>query len=685
MYQSIDVVEPSLLLKVLDAKDGRVRAAATRVISDWHARLKSPLNLLAQRIADEHPRVRLEAMRALATIRTAPSAELVLSALKQPMDSFLEYGAWLSINDLAQPWLAAVKSGAWKPEGRENQLEFALKALEPALASVVLAQVLQGRELARDGSGPWIELIGTAGDPALLRRLFEQVLRGGFDEAAAARALDALNVAAHDRDANPSGALDGIGRLLGDGDKKLRERAMRLIGSWKLERFVPELLEAAGDQAGISSLRQGAFEALREIGDKDAIAGLQRLAGKESQEPVRRQAVLSLAALDLDKASRPAVEILLGITKESEATEFWRSLLSIKGASTNLARALPKTGLPAAMAKAGLRAAREGGRNETELVWALTRGAALESEEQMLSEAEIKQLASTVITEGDPVRGETIFRRKELACATCHAIGGVGGKVGPDLTSIGSSAPVDYLIESVLYPNRKIKEGYHSVIVETKDGLEFSGVLVREDNEQLVLRDATDKETTISKNKIENRTTGNSLMPSGLVDVLNPGERLDLYRFLSELGKPGPFDASKPNVARSWKLLAQTLDLAQFGDERILNTRLSDANWRSARSLVDGRLLKNELRAALAEQGTRDPQAVFAAAQFQVAKAGTVHLKLMGPDGSPTWVDGKPVQFNSDLVVEAPAGTNTVILKLDAKKLPEAIRLESSDATFLAN
>ena len=685
MYQALDVVEPSLLLKTLNAKDGRVRAAATRVIGYWHPRLKSPLDLLAQRIADEHPRVRLEAMRSLAVIPTARSAELVLSALAQPMDSFLEYGAWLSINDLAKPWLAAVKSGAWKPDGREKQIEFALKAFEPSQSSRVVAQILQGREIPRDGSGPWIELIGTAGDPALLQRLFEQVLGGGFDEAATARALEALNLAAHERDTKPSGALDGIGRLSVEGDAKLRERATRLIGSWRLKRFVPELLTVAGDQARSSALRQAALEALRELGGTDAIAGLQRLAGKESQEEVRRQAVLSLAALDLDKAIPPAVEVLLGITSESEAADFWRSLLSIKGASTMLARALPKTGLPAVMARAGLRAARDGGRNEPDLVWALTRGAALEEEAQILSEAELKQLAGTVMSEGDPARGETIFRRKELSCVTCHAIGGVGGKVGPDLTSIGASAQVDYLIESVLYPNRKIKEGYHSVIVETKDGLEFSGIVVREDSEQLILRDATDKETTILKSKIEKRTTGNSLMPSGLVDGLNPGERLDLYRFLSELGKPGPFDASKPNVARSWKLSAQTLDLAQFGDERILNTRLSEASWTSARSLVDGRLLKQELKAALAEQGTRYPQAVFAAAQFQVAKAGTVRLKLRGAKDSPTWVDGRPVQFNSELAIEVPAGTNIVILKLDAKKLPKAIRLESSDATFIAN
>jgi putative heme-binding domain-containing protein len=249
--------------------------------------------------------------------------------------------------------------------------------------------------------------------------------------------------------------------------------------------------------------------------------------------------VLTLGALDLEKAAQPAKEMLMEMTNESNARDFWRVLLSIKGAGPAMARALPKTGLPPAMAKAGLRVAREGGRNEPDLVWALTRGADLEGEAQTLSAAELTELAGKVVKEGDPARGERIFRRKNLGCVTCHAIGGIGGKVGPDLTSIGASAQVDYLIESVLYPNRKIKEGYHSVIVETKDGLDLSGVLVSENSDELILRDATGKETTIAKNNIQNRATGNSLMPAGSVDALSPAERLDLYRFLSELGKPG--------------------------------------------------------------------------------------------------------------------------------------------------
>ena len=88
---------------------------------------------------------------------------------------------------------------------------------------------------------------------------------------------------------------------------------------------------------------------------------------------------------------------------------------------------------------------------------------------------------------------------------------------------------------------------------------------------------------------------------------------MDLFRFLSELGKPGPFDASKGNVARSWKLRPAGIDLAQFGDDKVLNGKLTDAGWTPAFSLVDGRLLKADLRAALKADALRAPQAIYAA------------------------------------------------------------------------
>ena len=67
--------------------------------------------------------------------------------------------------------LRAVEADTWKADGREKQLEFGLKAVEPSLATGPLAHVLQKRKMPRDGSGPWIDLIRTAGDAAALLTL----------------------------------------------------------------------------------------------------------------------------------------------------------------------------------------------------------------------------------------------------------------------------------------------------------------------------------------------------------------------------------------------------------------------------------------------------------------------------------------------------------------------------------
>ena len=104
--------------------------------------------------------------------------------------------------------------------------------------------------------------------------------------------------------------------------------------------------------------------------------------------------------------------------------------------------------------------------------------------------------------------------------------------------------------------------------------------------------------------------------------------------------------------------------VAQFGDEKALETKLSDAKWKPAHSQTDGRLLKGELAAALEEFRERDPQAVYAATQFQVAKAGPVSLNLTGAEGSPVWVDGKPAQTSSTLAPDLAAGSHIIILKL---------------------
>jgi len=685
IYQSLDIVEPDLLRKILAAHDGRIRAAGFRVLSFWHSRLKNPMEPLAAGVADEHPRARLEAVRALGKIPSARSAELVLSALDKPTDTFLEYAIWLSINDLAQPWLDAVRSGAWKIEGREKQLEYGLKAVESERASAALAELLKTHPLQRDGQGPWIDLIGQAGTAKELQLLFDKILENGFTDSVTAHALAALNEASRNRNIHPPDRRrrSQVQKFFDNPNEKIRVEAIRLAGAWKCSDCIPELMALVSAMHTPAGVRDAAFSSLREIGGARVIAGLTPLTTAHHVAEIRRPAVLALAGIDLTNTTPAAISLLRDVANEDDALTLWRSLLGNKDAAQTFSRALPASGFPRVAAKAGLRAARESGRSEPELILALSRAAGLDDAEKTLTAKEMKQLSESVSSNGDAARGEIIFRRRDVGCATCHAIGGIGGKVGPDLTSIGASAPVDYLIESVFYPNKKIKEGYHSVLVETQDGEALSGILVRENAEQLVLRDAGNKEFSIPKKSIKTRTMGGSLMPSALVDNLKSQEQIDLFRFLSELGKPGPFDASKANVARSWKIAAGSSRLEPSGEQKLI-ADFADKSWQPVSSLVDGRLLHEDIQNMVASEKI-PATSVFAGTQFQVTKAGPVHLKLSEISGVIVWIDGETVAAKSPISKELSAGTHKIVLKLDSRKIPESIRLETADGIFLAN
>ncbi|MEO8428511.1 MAG: PVC-type heme-binding CxxCH protein, partial [Verrucomicrobiota bacterium] len=684
MHQSINLVEPELLKKLLAATGGHIRAAATRVLSAWQNRINNPIELLAERIADEQPRVRVEAMRAVSKIPSARSADLILGALDRPMDPFIDYAVWLSINDVAKPWVEALQSGAWKPDGRENQLTFGLKSIEPSLAGSVLAKFLRDKPLTRDG-GPWIELIGHAAGPAELRQLFDQLVNNGFDAAASLRAITALSEAARLRSARPEGDLTAINGLFSVPNEKIQTTAIRLAGTWKLTTFTEQFLKLGADPTVPAQVRQAALASLRDFGGPEVVAGLRSIAGKSSPIEIRRQAVVTLAALDLEKAMPDAVDVIMSMTDENEALSVWRSLLDIKGAGDALVKALPKTAIPEIPAKAGMRAAREGGRKEQALVLGLAQGAGLPQPEQEFSQWEFLGLAERTLADGDAVRGEKIYRRVELGCITCHSIGGAGGKVGPDLTSIGASAPLDYVIESIFVPNSKIKEGFHSLLIQTKNDQEFSGILVREDGNELVLRNAVNQEVSVPKSEIKSRTNGGSLMPSGLIDNLTTRDRLDLFRFLSELGKPGPYDASRGNVARVWKIHSGANDRKQADAESLKKGDSKLTGWSPVYAMVDGRLPKQDLetQASLAGSGSASP--VYAATQFQVPNSGMVRLRLDAPAGSEVWIDGAPVKVAGEISADLKSGMRTIVVKLDPKDLSDHLRLESDDGTFLAN
>ncbi len=678
LRQALGEVDAGLLRQLLHAGDGRIRAAAVRVLGEWGpGHVEGGAMLLIERLTDEHPRVRLETVRALAHTQMATAADLALLVLDKPMDRFLEYALWLTINDLADPWLAALESGKQNPASYGKKLEFALGAVEPTKAARVLGKLLAQHPLTRDGRGPWIEVIGQAGTPEDLRRLFDQVLENGFFESATVRALNALAEAASLRRARPSGDLRPLTKLLDQAPQPVRVAAVRLAGRWGLAEAAPRVLQLASDKTTPASLRVAAIEALRDMRSQDRTAVLRKLVD-DAAEPfaVRRQAVVTLLAVAPTESMPVLRELLATNIGAADAVGLWRVALEQRGVSSRLAALLRDQPIPAEAATVGLRVVREHTGRHPELQQVLTRLTG-DTTPRVYSDSDVHRMAALANLTGNAERGEVVYRRPELRCIACHAIGGAGGKVGPDLTSLGAGAPIDYIVESLYLPDKKIKEGFHSVVINTQDGRVVTGILVRETGQEVVLRDANGQEVAVPRNAIAERANGGSLMPTGLVDSLFDWEQQDLFRFLAELGKPGPFDAARNQSARLWRVVAvksgdaAAAEQARRGDDKL-------AGWAPLTTTVTGALLGREVQALIPAGGGHT---VYAATRLEAARDGKAVLRFASGLPAAVWVDGKSVPAAAELSLDLTRGMHTLVVQL-APALPERLVLRSADVVF---
>lgn len=134
---------------------------------------------------------------------------------------------------------------------------------------------------------------------------------------------------------------------------------------------------------------------------------------------------------------------------------------------------------------------------------------------------------------GDIRRGQALFQSKRLACSACHAMGYLGGRIGPDLTHIGRIRSERDLLESILFPSASFVRSYEPVTVLTYSGQTQNGLVLRDTAEELVLATGVDTQVRIPRDEIEEIWPGKvSIMPAGLDKLLTPQELADLVAFL---------------------------------------------------------------------------------------------------------------------------------------------------------
>jgi putative heme-binding domain-containing protein len=323
------------------------------------------------------------------------------------------------------------------------------------------------------------------------------------------------------------------------------------------------------------AVRQGAIEALTQIGGEAAIAQLMR-ALEDPSVDIRRRSIEALGTL----RARPAVPQLIKLSADSQlATSAIQALTrmpDLAALDVYLDGLASKNATLRYQCRTAVTTLRDAALPRIEAKLASTNGLpddTIDSLRQIYqtSPAAKKGLLFKVKVRPVPEyqsfalshpgnfrRGQRIFSDVNgVNCIRCHTINGQGGHIGPELTGIGTRQNRAYIIESVLYPSKVILDGYQQVFFYMTDDEDYAGIVRSETADTVTLIDSLGVTNVLEKSRIKKRKISQiSLMPEGLQTGLSLEEFSDLIAFVQNSGpgtppvNPTDMAALPPNPAR---------------------------------------------------------------------------------------------------------------------------------------
>ncbi|MED5453083.1 MAG: HEAT repeat domain-containing protein, partial [Verrucomicrobiota bacterium] len=527
---AIRAAYPELAAEVLRSPSPQARAGAVRAIANWSEQAGpiAKLRLLTQAVEDPHPRVRLEAVCALREIDTLESANLALRAMSQETDNNLAFALELSVRQMRDKWLPAMQKGKAVFDGDSSRLAYALKEVGDARAIAPLVEVIHKGGITGKDLPQAVNTVSALGESAELDAMLSLAKKSPV-------LLTAVAAGAANNSRIPN-QPKAVMEFLTSKEDDTRIAAAQLCGIWKINSARDKLIQMTSNQN--LQLQEAASLCLALASLKDATT-LQELSKPSHSPKVRASAIAAYAKLDASKAADPAANLLSSLTdsESDEAKMVFTAFIGLREGVEGLAEALAKKKLQQPIAIAGTTLAHASGRNLHALISTLNKAGRLKPIAQNLSSEDRSQLLNDVQKRGNTERGKEIYHRKSMLCATCHLIDNRGGKLGPDLTTVGSYMTPESLLESLLNPSSSIKQGYETVLVTTKNKAILAGLLQRKTGDSILLRDTTGKVTAIpNRNVAKIDVSPVSLMPPGLTATLRRDEMIDLMKFLTSLG-----------------------------------------------------------------------------------------------------------------------------------------------------
>ena len=533
------------------------------------------------------------------------------------------------------------------------------RADDPPSAAGPLLKLLKSGRLPKERQGTVVEMVCKRGNEHDLAVVLEQVLKpDAYAPPLRRQVLDLFIDANQTRKVKPTGDLAAIATLLAEPaaakDAGLQLAVVKLIGLWNVTGARDELVTLAKNAQASLPVRQAAIDAVNTLGGKDTQAIIGALAGADQPPAVRFLAIASLARTDTAAAAKLVAPALAAAKPSDDPSAMLDAFLHRKQGADQLAKELAGQPISADVAKLCLRHMYAVGRSDPSLSEVLGKLAGVQADPPPPTAEEVAKLVTELQARGDAARGEKIFRRADLSCMKCHSLTRAGGTVGPELSAVGSISPPDYIVNSILVPNLAIKEQYVTRIVETANGETFTGVVVDRDSERLNLRDATGKVITIPVADIEEEAEGKSLMPQGITRFLTHGELLDLARFVSELGKPGPYAIPTVPTLQRWRVLREPAaellsDVPNVEQLRQYVLAMPPDAWGAAYAKVAGTLPLDELLKPT------NPRVLYLQAEVDVSQAGQVQLNVHSTEPVQTWIDAEPFEAQQQITTELSA------------------------------
>ena len=140
--------------------------------------------------------------------------------------------------------------------------------------------------------------------------------------------------------------------------------------------------------------------------------------------------------------------------------------------------------------------------------------------------------------------GRNVFHA--VGCVKCHRFDGMGGAVGPDVSSVRSKFTHRDLLEAILEPSKVVSDQYAATNVALKDGRVVTGLMVElaegaaKGDVLIYTSDPNAAPVRVKRSEIKaTKKSSVSQMPAKLLDVLNRQEMLDLLAYLMSRGDPG--------------------------------------------------------------------------------------------------------------------------------------------------